>query len=192
MKQIPLTKGQVALVDDADYLWLSGYRWCFSSDGYAVNYYWDETGTKRKRSMHRLLMAEILEHRVPRDLQVDHINHQRIDNRRENLRLATRSQNQAYKGLQVNNTSGYKGVVPNRRKYEVRIRYQGKRFYLGLYTDPVKAALVYDGAARLLYADFAGVNFPDRPTPPEIEQLVIQRLKKKGIVLPRAVIGLSA
>jgi hypothetical protein len=176
MKTISLTKGRIALVDDSDYLWLSSYRWCYSSDGYAVNYYWDAHGTKRKRTMHRLVMAEILGHPVPRELQVDHINHNRTDNRRENLRLATRSQNQAYKGLQINNTSGYKGVIWHQNAWEARIRYEGRKLYLGRYSDPIDAALVYDGAARVLYGDFAGVNFPHRPTPPEIEQILIEKL----------------
>lgn len=176
MKIIPLTKGRYALVDDADYPWLSSFHWCYSSDGYAVNYYRDEYGNNRKRSMHRMLMAAILEQFVPAELQVDHINHTRIDNRRENLRLATRSQNQAYKKLQVNNTSGYKGVIWNKNRWEVRIRYQGRKLYLGRYDDPIQAAFVYDGAARLLYQEFAGLNFPDRPTPLDIEQIVLQRL----------------
>ncbi len=181
MKQIPLTKGCVALVDDLDYPWLSRLRWCYSSDGYAVNYYRDEYGSYHKRSMHRLVMAKMLEQIVPRDLQVDHINHNRIDNRRENLCLATRTQNQAYKKRQVNNTSGYKGVIWNRVKWEVRIRYQGRKLYLGRYDDPIQAALVYDSAARLLYQEFAGLNFQDRPTPPDIEWIVIQHLLAKAV-----------
>lgn len=183
MKQIPLTKGRHALVDDSDYPWLSQLRWCYSSDGYAVNYYRDEYGSYHKRTMHRLVMAKKLEQIVPRDLQVDHINHHRIDNRRENLRLATRSQNQAYKKLQVNNTSGYKGVIWNRNKWEVRIRYQGRKLYLGRYDDPILAAFVYDGAARLLYQEFAGLNFPDHPTPLDIEQIVLQRLLAKVVLI---------
>ena len=176
MNRIRLTKGRFALVDDQDFFWLSDLRWCFSSDGYAVNHYRDEQGQYHKRSMHRLLMARILGHPVPHNLQVDHINHDRIDNRRSNLRLATRSQNQAYKGLQVNNTSGYKGVIWNQGKWEVRIRFQENKLYLGRYTHPVEAALIYDCAARLLYAEFAHPNFPDRPTPEYIQRIVTERL----------------
>jgi hypothetical protein len=68
MKLIPLTKGRFVLVDDLDYPWLSSFRWCYSSDDYAVNYYRDEDGRSRKRSMHRLLMAAILEQLVPPEL----------------------------------------------------------------------------------------------------------------------------
>jgi hypothetical protein len=182
MKLIPLTKGRFALVDDSDYPWLSQLRWCYSSDGYAVNYYRDEYGIYHRRSMHRLIMARMLEQFVPPDLQVDHINHDRIDNQRNNLRLATRSQNQAYKKLQVSNSTGYKGVIWNRSKWEVRIRYQGRKLYLGRYDDPIQAALVYDGAARLLYQEFAGLNFPQRPTPFELRTQLITQLQ----IQPRA------
>jgi hypothetical protein len=183
MKLIPLTKGRDALVDDLDYPWLSQLRWCYSSDGYAVNYYRDEYGKYHRRSMQRMIMARMLEQFVPTDLQVDHINHNRIDNRRENLRLATRSQNQAYKKLQVNNSTGYKGVIWHNGKWEVRIRYQGRKLYLGRYGDPIQAAMIYDGAARLLYQEFAGINFPDRPTPSEIKQIVMQRLSKSNVLV---------
>jgi hypothetical protein len=178
MKSIPLTKGRTALVDDADYPWLSQLRWCFSSDGYAVNYYTDEHGQRHRRSMHRLIFARRRGDPLPRSLQVDHINRNRIDNRRHNLRYATRTQNQANKSKQKNNRSGYKGVSRHKTKWEVRIRYAGKKLYLGLYLDPVTAAEVYDGAARLLYGDFAGVNFPDRPTPAYIDQIVKARCFK--------------
>ena len=59
MKSIPLTKGQFALVDDADFPWLSRLRWCYSSAGYAVNYYADEYGIYHKRSMHRMVMTQM-------------------------------------------------------------------------------------------------------------------------------------
>lgn len=182
MKLIPLTKGRFALVDDSDYAWLSSFRWCYSSDGYAVNYYRDDYGRSRKRSMHRLLMAAILKQFVPPELQVDHINHNRIDNQRQNLRLATRSQNQAYKMLQANNSTGYKGVIWSKNRWEVRIRYQGRKLYLGRYDDPIQAASVYDGSARLLYQEFAGLNFPERPTPLDIQQIVLQRLLASGVL----------
>ena len=177
MKTIPLTKGRVALVDDIDYPWLSKLRWYYSSDGYATNTYLDEFGRRHRRGMHRMIMARGAP--LPRSLQVDHINRDRIDNRRSNLRYATRTQNQANKNKPKNNKSGYKGVSWHKTKWEVRIKYGAKKLYLGLYDHPFTAALVYDCAARLLYGDFAGVNFPDRPIPAEIEQIVQQRLASR-------------
>lgn len=98
MKQISLTKGHVALVDDVDYPWLSNMRWCSSSDGYATNYYTDEHGRRHRRGMHRIIMAHMLSGPIPRNLTVDHIDRNRLNNTRSNLRLATRTQNQANKG----------------------------------------------------------------------------------------------
>jgi hypothetical protein len=177
MKTIPLTKGRSALVDDADYPWLSKFNWHCSSDGYATNYYTDEFGKRHRRSMHRMIMAH--GNPLPRHIQVDHINRNRTDNRRCNLRYATRTQNQANTGKQKNNRSGYKGVSWHKTKWEARIKYGAKKLYLGRYDNPLKAALVYDCASRLLYGDFAGVNFPDTPTPAEIEQIVQQRLASR-------------
>jgi len=181
MKTIPLTKGKIALVDDVDYRWLSQLRWCCSSGGYATNYYTDEHGGRHRRGMHRMIMTRMLGGPIPRNLTADHINRDRLDNRRRNLRLATRTQNQANKGLQINNSSGYKGVNWHAGKWETRITYQGKKLYLGRHISPVAAALVYDCAARLLYEEFAGCNF-DSPAPPHIEKFV--RAKLAGDPIP--------
>ena len=126
--------------------------------------------------MHRLIMAHRRGSPLPRALQVDHINRDRTDNRRRNLRYATRTQNQANKHKPKNNKSGYKGVSRHQTKWEVRIKYGAKKLYLGLYDNPFTAAQVYDCAARLLYHDFAGVNFPDMTTPAAIQQIVDKRL----------------
>jgi len=125
-------------------------------------------------------MERMLGSLIPPGLQVDHINLDRLDNRRENLRLATRSQNQAHKGRQ-SNTSCYKGVSLNRGLYEARIRFQGKRIYLGKYADPLTAALLYDAASRYLYQDFAGCNFPDTPTVSSIDAMLQSILTRQGL-----------
>jgi hypothetical protein len=176
MKTIPLTKGRFALVDDLDYPWLSKLKWCFSSDGYAVNFYADEYGKRHRQSMHRMIMAHTRSDPLPHHIQVDHINRDRTDNRRCNLRYATRTENQANKDKQKNNQSGYKGVSWHKTKWEARIKYGDKKLYLGRYDDPFTAALVYDCASCLLYTDFAGVNFTTIPTPAEVEQIVQERM----------------
>ncbi len=173
-QQIPLTKGKVALVSTEDYDWIVRLKWCYSrGNGYAIHYFKDEQGNNKTLYLHRAIYAKILGGTIPHGLQVDHINRNRLDNRRENLRLATRSQNQANKSRPINNTSQYKGVSFNHGKWEVRIRYAGHRIHLGRFTDPERAALIYDAASRLLYRDFAGCNFPHRPTPSEIETIVL-------------------
>jgi len=178
---IPLTKGAVALIDHYDLEWLSQFRWCFAWNGYAVHYYANEHGRRKTLYMHREIFTRILGYDIPPNMQVDHINHNRIDNRRSNLRLATRSQNQAHKGRPVNNTSQYKGVSFNTGKWEARIRYSGQRIHLGRYDDALTAALMYDAASRLLNREFAGCNFPMQPTPPHIEGKLRELLNKRGL-----------
>ncbi|MAU10628.1 MAG: hypothetical protein CL607_17990 [Anaerolineaceae bacterium] len=105
MRHIPLGRGAIAIVDDADFPWLTQMgTWRLNSSSYAVLHYVTQNGHHRTLYMHRLILKLAL------GIQVDHINRNRLDNRRENLRFATRSQNQANKGLPTNNTSQYKGI----------------------------------------------------------------------------------
>lgn len=172
---IPLTKGAVARVDPADYERLIQMgSWCLNSSGYAVHYT-KVNGQRKTLLMHRLLMN------APPHLQVDHINRDKLDNRRENLRFATRSQNQANKNVGKNNTSRFKGVNQNKGKWEARIKYHGRRINLGRFTNRVKAALVYDAASLILYGEFAGVNFTERTPAPPIMRYVARRLQDAGL-----------
>lgn len=173
MQRIPLTRGAFALVDDADFPWLVQLgNWCLNSSGYAVHYT-TQNGYRRTLYMHRLIM------KPNGALQVDHINRDKLDNRRENLRFATRSQNQANKGRAINNTSQYKGVTWHKGKWEVRLRYNAVRLYLGRYDCPRDAALAYDVASRYLYGDFAGCNLPDQLAPENIVESVMARLARR-------------
>jgi len=165
----------IVLVDEADFAQLSALKWHFNSSGYAVLY-----EGRKTIFMHRLIMN------APLHLQIDHINHNRLDNRRKNLRFATRSQNQANKRHQANNTSGYKGVSFRAGKWEARIRVNGRRQLLGRYDDALTAARVYDAASRRYYGDFAGLNFPEAATSPEIERLLDNVPRNKCTPAPRA------
>lgn len=178
---IPLTKGQFALVDALDFAWLIQRRWCCNNKGYAVHYA-TFNGIRQVQSMHREIMAHILGRPIPTHLQVDHINGNRLDNRRENLRLATRSQNQANKGTPTNNTSGYKGVSWRAGKWEARLRHHHRLIHLGRFQTEIEAALAYAAATRLLNADFAQADLLDCPTPPAIALTVSQALLKRGLL----------
>lgn len=182
MSFLPLTQGRIALVDPCDLGFLNqAGRWCYSSSGYACHYFTNESGKHKTWFAHRLIMERILGEPIPAGYQVDHVNQDRLDDRRENLRLATRSQNQANKGRAINNTSGYKGVSCNQEKYEVRLKYGTKRLHLGRFDDAFTAALVYDAASRHLYHEFAGTNFPEMTTPPYIEALLRLALARFGL-----------
>ena len=179
MPYIPLTRGQSTLLDTLDFDALTAYRWIYDTHGYAVHRYRDADGRSQRLWLHRLIMTRLLGHPIPPDLQVDHINRDRLDNRRDNLRLATRSQNQAHKGRSHHNTSGYKGVNANHGKWEVRLKIEHRSLYLGRFADPLAAAQVYDAAARLFSAEFAGLNFPDAPTTPAAQAHVLGWLARR-------------
>jgi hypothetical protein len=89
--------------------------------------------------------------------QVDHINGNGLDNRRCNLRLCTHSENQWNRTKYKNNTSGYKGVFYHEKtnKWEAGIRKDGKRIYLGVFTDPASAHEAYKSKALELYGEYA-------------------------------------
>ena len=111
--------------------------------------------------MHRVVLQRVVGRPLTRDDIVDHINHNGLDNRRPNLRLATRSQNAANLGPYANNTSGYKGVDFNRGKWRARIREGGVRYFLGYFETAEDAARAYDTKAHELFGEFASLNFPE-------------------------------
>lgn len=121
-----------------------------------LSYYGMVEGTVigRKVKLHRLIMN------APDHLEVDHINGNRLDNRKTNLRLCTREQNQRNVGINSTNTSGYKGVswCKPRNGWRVRIKIHGKEIQLGLFSDKIKAAIVYNEAAKKYFGEFAHLN----------------------------------
>lgn len=159
VKYIPLTRGKVALVDDGDYDLASQFKWQAKQSKkrwYAVMSYWDFSSKKlRGRTMHGLIMGI-----VGRE-QVDHINLDGLDNRRENLRTCENGPNQHNRPLQKNNTTGFKGVSPHLGAYLATICVQSKKVHVGRFSNPVDAARAYDAAAIKYFGDFARVNFPE-------------------------------
>lgn len=95
----------------------------------------------------------------PKD-QIDHINRKRDDNRIQNLRESSQTENMANGSLQSNNTSGYRGVSFNKgvRKWEAYIRKDRKRTNLGVFTKKAHAAIAYNAAAKVLFGEFAFQN----------------------------------
>lgn len=157
-KHILLTQGKQALVDDDEFDELALVKWCYRG-GYAVR----TEGTRANQRtvvMHRLVMD------APANAVVDHINGDKLDNRRCNLRLATTAENIRNSARSVRNTSGFKGVSfdRSRGKWFASICANRKLKNLGRYATAEEAARVYDRAARELHGEFAKVNFPEEGT----------------------------
>lgn len=165
-KYIPLTRGKMAIVDACDYEYLNQWKWCFcpsettKSGGYAGRV--DLSSGKRvKVAMHRLVYSRRSEIDISSLKDIDHKNREGLDNRFDNLRHATRSQNSANRLEGINNTSGYKGVKSDPMREGVwiaQINENGKRTGLGYFNSPEEAALAYNEAAIRIYGEFACLN----------------------------------
>lgn len=163
MKMIPLTRGKVALVDDADFEATNAFKWhaMRTAPGvyYAARTQYDLV-TKKKSMvlMHRQIMNP------PKGVDVDHEHRDRLDNQKSNLRLCSRSQNLAaiptlgrWRGRVK--TCKFRGVAKHSSGWTAQISVQGKKKHLGCFSLPEDAARAYDAAARERSGEFATVNF---------------------------------
>ena len=151
---ILLTQGLYALVDGADYEQLSLFKWHVlrsNNTCYAVH------TLKDGRAI--LLHCQIMN--PPKCMQVDHINHNGLDNRRHNLRLCTISQNHQNGNSHKDSISKYKGVSwhSDAHKWYATIYANKQANYLGLFNKEIDAAVAYDNKAKEIFGDFALLNF---------------------------------
>lgn len=161
MKTIKLTKGYVTSVDDDDFESLSQFNWyahvTSATRVYARRDEWDKA-TKRRRKiyMHRSLLSP------PDHMHVDHIDHDGLNNQRENLRLATNAENSA-NGRHARGRSGYRGVeiVPqcHAAPFSAYISVAGTKRSLGRFSSAKEAAIARDAAALKEHGEFAKLNF---------------------------------
>ena len=159
-RTIPLTQGQVAIVDAADFERLSQWKWYahLEHNGYRAYRQTPRVeGRQRTQSMHRAIID------APASMMVDHINHDPLDNRRANLRLCTRIENgRNRRGSQAGSSSQFLGVSWHKGdgKWHARIAVNRRPKLVGSFTCEIAAALAYDAAARELFGEFANPNFP--------------------------------
>ena len=145
------------MVDYIDRHLVNDHIWYVSKRGYVVtNIY--HNGKRATMRLHRLVMG--LDFGDERE--IDHIDMNKLNNRRSNLRICEHVENMRNQKLQANNTSGYKGVCFDKKanKWCARINHQGRRIYLGYYLTPEEAAHAYDAKARELFGEYARYNFP--------------------------------
>ncbi|MFA6281244.1 MAG: AP2 domain-containing protein [Candidatus Omnitrophota bacterium] len=168
MKTIQLTRGKVALVDDADYEELNKYKWQAKKN--KLTFYATRTviigDIKSSRNPLRK-RTSVLMHReivnAAKGWDVDHANHNGLDNRRTNLRLCSRSENQGNRINSCNSTSKYKGVSWDKvkRKWRARIACGKKNTSIGRFNSEIEAAKAYDKKAKELFGEFAYLNMPE-------------------------------
>ncbi len=151
-----LAKGRYAKVDPADFQRLSRYDWHLLETGGKTYVAMFNEGVIL--SMHRFIMA------APKGTIVDHKDRDGLNNTRGNLRFATHSQNCCNRRMTKRGASKYRGVSITKTpgKWQALIYFNGKRIYLGLFTDEEAAARAYDKAAKELHKDFAVLNFPQQ------------------------------
>lgn len=149
-----VTNGQ-ARVSTEDFEWAQGITWHRSESGYIKT-----RGPRSPLRMHRLVMTRMLGRELTADEFVDHINGNKSDNRRENLRIATKSENGMNRGKPRKGNTSFAGVHfdASRLKYMAYINVRGQRFYLGRFSSENEAAWMYDQWAIELHGDFARLN----------------------------------
>jgi hypothetical protein len=156
-KLIPLTQGKFAIVDEEYYKFLNQWKWHLSTQGYAKR-------NIRKRKENKFLT--VLMHRLiintPYYMQTDHINGNRLDNRKCNLRICTHAQNQYNQNIRKNGKSIYKGVSWQ-KPWVASIRIDSKKYNLGAFASEEEAAFAYNKAAIEYYGEFAKLNIIESP-----------------------------
>lgn len=147
-KLIPLTQGKFVKVDNEDFDMLKDINWYYQV-GYGYN---DKTGM-----MHRLIMNP------PDDMVVDHINRDKLDNRRSNLRVCRQQDNTRNRGSQLNCSSAYKGVSRNKKDsvWECYIHVNDIKINLGSFKSEIRCAMNRDIYSLLYEREFAYLNFPE-------------------------------
>lgn len=155
MKEITLTKGKVAFVDDSDYEIVKGFHYYYHSKGYAI----------RWAGAHHIPKEVYLHHdivgKAPQGFVVDHINGNKLDNRRNNLRFVTRSQNRVNsRKTRYGKYSKYRGAHFHKRKgmWSASIGVNGKLIHLGYFFNELEAALAYNDAANKYFGIYAPLN----------------------------------
>lgn len=137
MSELKLADGKIVLLDEEDYERLKDFKWCLSSKRYAGRFI-VKNGKRTGIYMHRVIADP------PKGMVVDHVNGNKLDNRRSNLRVCTQYQNVVKQTMNSRNTSGYRGVTydATRNKWVAQTHKAGKHIFIGRHEtkeDAIKA-----------------------------------------------------
>ena len=155
MKEIKLTgkygTGKVCFVDDDDFEYLNKWKWCLDK-GYPKRGVYNDTN-------HTIGKEVMLKHGLYSEtLYIDHINGNKLDNRKTNLRMVNEQQSASNRPKMSGCQIKYKGVTRNRGKFRANIYPNGKKVNLGTFLTEIEAALAYKIAAKNYYGEFARIN----------------------------------
>lgn len=148
---VPLNKGQIAIIDAADAERVLKYKWYVRPDKHG-GFYAKACIDGKKTGLHRFILD------APQGMDVDHINHNPLDNRRCNIRVCTRAQNMM--GQKPHSGSPYKGVsfITEKKKWIAQIGVSSKNIHLGYFDNEVDAARAYNEAAKKHFGEYALLN----------------------------------
>lgn len=173
MRAIPLTQGKYALVDDEDYERVSQFKWTAKEATQGCTWYAYRRARGRSIHLHRFILD------APANLHVDHKNHDGLDCRKNNMRLATPLQSTWNRRQRSDSRMQFKGVVRMKGKYTPKVYVGEHQVYFGTYNNQEDAARVYDAVVTRLRGEFAHTNFPD--IDPEAAAIADRLLAKKGL-----------
>ena len=157
MKEVILTQGKIALIDDEDFLVVSQYKWFYGKINETLGYAFRAATIDGKRhliSLHRFILNP------PNDKEIDHKNGIGVDCRKENLRIVTHAENMRNHKMHKNNMSGFRGVCwhKGRGKYDSYIKVNGKTKHLGYSASITEAVIKYNEGAIRYHGEFARLN----------------------------------
>lgn len=163
-KEIALSQGKCAAVDDEDFEWVSKFKWHYHHTGYACRSQYlgmiDGKMKVKTFSMHREIM------KVSSSVSVDHRDMNTLNNQKDNLRLATRSENGMNRKSYSGSHSKYKGVgwAAHAKKWTASIKHDQKRKHLGYFVNEEDAAKAYNDAALKYFGEFSRLNSMEKNT----------------------------